>query len=449
MGRPQRYLNRFFALDAESVLVRSEELLEFTYGRPRKRKRIWRQDQRTKLNRVLHRLQLKKSIGKKSAESALIQSTAADLSNSFALNLIRHASVCCTPKNPKCSRCPLVSFCLGGIRRASKPHRDTLTAVDLCAGAGGLSSGFRREGFHIVLAVEKEKHAAQSYRINNPGVPVLEGDIRSLRAQELLKVLSLRKGRVTAVISGPPCQGFSVAGLHKPGARRNFLFQSIAKLASGLGAKIIAMENVPGLKNVRGRSFENRILKCFKRFRFKGHAFHVDASKFGVPQRRKRLIFMCARGRFQVDTSSLHPPRLAEEPSVARAFRNLPRASNGSQKARCNCGSMHNHRAMVHSKRVVAKIKKLKVGRSPISYRRLGLDLACTLIAGHRALPVHPRLHRTITVREAARLQTMSDNFIFLGPHAAQPLQVANIVPYRLARAIARSVRRLVIRQTP
>ncbi|OBH47312.1 hypothetical protein A5683_25240 [Mycobacterium mantenii] len=93
---------------------------------------------------------------------------------------------------------------------------------------------------------------------------------------------------------------------------------------------------------------------------------------------------------------------------------------------------------MAHSDKVLKKISLIEPGTGPISYRRLHKDLARTIVAGHRALPVHPTLDRTISVREAARIQGFEDSYTFSGPRAAQPLQVANAVPPPMAAAIAR-----------
>jgi DNA (cytosine-5)-methyltransferase 1 len=101
-----------------------------------------------------------------------------------------------------------------------------------------------------------------------------------------------------------------------------------------------------------------------------------------------------------------------------------------------------NMSTMVHSAEVVQKISSIKPGQGPISYRRLELDEARTLIAGHRALPVHPILDRTISVREAAIIQGFPHHYVFCGPRAWQPLQVANAVPPPLAEAVAREMLR-------
>jgi DNA (cytosine-5)-methyltransferase 1 len=95
---------------------------------------------------------------------------------------------------------------------------------------------------------------------------------------------------------------------------------------------------------------------------------------------------------------------------------------------------------MAHSQAVIDKIAKIEAGKGPISYRRLHSDLARTIVAGHRALPVHPTLNRTISVREAARIQGFPDDYVFCGKRGTQPLQVANAVPPALAKAIADSL---------
>lgn len=446
MGRLKKDLDaidHLFKPNRGNILLRCEEILQAAYGTvspsevalPSNPKRI------AGIGRIVRRMRLGASARTTVVPGIARKGVLSNISPALLSSFAKHAQRCCTPVRPKCCDCPLVSFCPSGIRRAAAPRGKPI-AIDLFAGAGGLSSGFRREGFHLVLAVERDKNAAQSYRVNNPGVPVLEADVRKVRATHVLSALGLRRGQIAAVIAGPPCQGFSAAGPRKPRARRNFLFQSIANIAKGLKARAVIMENVPGLRQVRGVRFENRILARFAASGYKGKVIDVDASAFGVPQRRRRLIFICARRGYDLSSFKLRPLRNLRRTTVRLALRGLPRPSVGGDKRapRLRGKTLHNHRAMSHSTRVVRRIKEIKPGEGPISYRRLRSDLARTLIAGHRAMPVHPRQDRTITVREAARLQTVPDKFRFLGPHAEQPLQVANVVPYLLARVVARAV---------
>ncbi len=436
-------IGRFCSLDSRSILLRSHEILEALYGNVRRgeRNRAPSPKRMAEANRVMRRLSLDEFLVAGSVKASRGESAVTHTSPALFVYFAMHARKCCTSARPKCSGCPLVSFCSNGIRRCGSVKGKPI-AIDLCGGAGALSAGFRREGFQIALAVEKDKNAAQSYRVNNPGVPVIEADIRKIRPSWILRFLGLGQGQITAVISGPPCQGFSAAGPRKPRARRNLLFRSVSHIAKGLRASLLVMENVPGLKRVRGVSFENRIRDHFRRCGYIGEPIEVDASKFGVPQRRKRLIFVCARRKYDLSSFTLRPLKSTVKPSVVLALRKLPRPRVGQRKARPwdQSKEKYNHRAMAHSSRVIRKIAGIQPGTGPISYRRLRSDLANTLIAGHRAMPVHPERDRTITVREAARLQTMPDSFRFLGPHSEQPLQVANVVPYRLSRAIARSL---------
>lgn len=446
MGRPQRDVYRtenLFNLDKLSILKRCDEILYAIYDGTRTRHRDLKAvpNHDADIDRVLRRMELSASNKATGSVISFQDISSRELSVHFAQNLGTHARLCCTHANPKCEACPLVSFCSTGIKTVRLAAKHGPVAVDVFAGAGGLSAGFIREGFPVVLAIEKDRNAAQSYRVNNPGVPVIEADARKIKPRDLLLILGCKRGDITAVIGGPPCQGFSAAGPRRPRARRNFLYRHLAYLAKEVDADLLIMENVPGLKRVNGVGFMKRILQDFRKRGYIGKPIEVDASQFGVPQRRKRLFFVSARRGFPVASINLRPSKSKNKPSVSKALTGLPRPRVGDSGnvIRVRDKLFYNHRAMAHGYKVIRKIRKIKAGEGPISYRRLRADLAHTLIAGHRAMSVHPRQHRTITVREATRLQTMPDWFRFLGPHSEQPLQVANVVPYQLARALARA----------
>ena len=309
-------------------------------------------------------------------------------------------------------------------------------------------------GFSIVAAIEIDRDAAQTYRLNHPGVPVLEASVEDVTAERLQAWLPALAAP-SAVIAGPPCQGYSAAGSRDADDRRNLLFRHVGRLARRLGARSVVIENVPGLRRVNGVGYTDKITASLRRcgYRTWKQPVALRASEFGVPQNRQRLFFVGVRAGIElpeppVPTHVPHDadvvgPSLQRTPSLAERLEDLPPLAPGagSERLRLPDGQVVlNSQAMAHSPRVVAKINAIPAGGGPISYRRLESDVARTLVAGHRALPVHPDQNRTITVREAARIQGFPDDYFFCGPRSVQPLQVANAVPPALSEAVARQL---------
>lgn len=368
-------------------------------------------------------------------------------------HLMTHSRVACTDPEPRCASCPLVSFCETGRSRVAS-QRGVHTAVDLFGGAGALGLGFKRAGFSIVAAVEIERNAAQTYRLNHPGVPVLEASVEKVTADGLRTWLPNLMAPAT-VIAGPPCQGYSAAGSRDVDDQRNLLFRDVGRIARQLGARSVVIENVPGLRRVNGFTYTDKITFSLQRcgYRTWKQPLALRASDFGVPQNRQRLFFVGVKRGIDLPESprpthtrpddSAPDSSLPQTPSLAERLEDLPRLEPGAGAERLrlpNGQVVLNSQAMAHSPRVVEKIRAIPAGGGPISYRRLESDSARTLVAGHRALPVHPEQHRTITVREAARIQGFPDEYFFCGPRSTQPLQVANAVPPALSEAIARQL---------
>ena len=370
------------------------------------------------------------------------------------VNLVHHGRAVCRESAPRCESCPLISFCETGRSRVAAATGDN-AVVDLFGGAGAMGLGFEQAGFRIAAAVEIERHAAQTYRLNHPGVPVLEAPVEDIGGDALRAWLP-GFGPPSIVIAGPPCQGFSAAGTRAIGDQRNLLFQHVSRVAGELGARAVLIENVPGLRRVNGVTYTERITASLREAGYATWEQPVilRASDFGVPQNRRRLFFVgVGRG---VDLPGVPTPTHTS-PGDLPMGRSLPRtatlrerledlpslgAGDGSERLKLPDGRVVlNSTAMRHSPEVVRKIEAIPQGGGPISYRRLDDDVARTLVAGHRALPVHPTEHRTITVREAARIQGFPDTYFFCGPRASQPLQVANAVPPALAQAVAEALR--------
>ena len=369
-------------------------------------------------------------------------------------NLVRHSRASCRKSVPRCESCVLVSFCDRGRSKIAAVAGDQMV-LDLFGGAGAMGLGFERAGFRIAAAVEIERRAAQTYRLNHPGVAVLEADVEKISG-DLLRSWLPGLTAPAAVIAGPPCQGYSVAGARTGDDRRNLLFRHVSRLARELAARSVLIENVPGVRRVNGVSYTGQITNSLRDAGYATWDQPADlrASDFGVPQNRRRLFFVgvapeVVLPRVPTPTHCPHGEesehcRLPRTPALDKRLQDLPilRPGGGGERLRLADGRVvFNSTAMNHSPEVVAKIRAIGPGGGPISYRRLYGDVAGTLVAGHRALPVHPTQHRTITVREAARIQGFPDSYFFCGPRAAQPLQVANAVPPRLAEAVAKEMR--------
>jgi DNA (cytosine-5)-methyltransferase 1 len=368
------------------------------------------------------------------------------------INLVHHGRAVCQRRDARCGKCVLVSFCGEGRGRVASDARRPF-GIDLFGGAGGLGSGFLHEGWRIALAVEQDRHAAQTYRANNPGVPVIETDVTSL-TPAMIRSVSPGLEEPDAVLAGPPCQGYSAAGAREPHDKQNYLFRHVVRIAGELHARLVVLENVPGLRRVNGVGFLDCILATLRRH-YRAERYEVAAFHFGVPQKRRRLFFLARRkdlGRAPTMPDATHrwsgaadgAGDLPETPRLEDKLRGVLELPSGTAAERLvldDGTELLNASTMAHSEAVIAKIAQIERGKGPISYRRLELDLARTLVAGHRALPVHPWLHRTISVREAARIQGFADDYVFCGPRFEQPLQVANAVPPPVAAALARHLK--------
>lgn len=401
----------------------------------------------THVYRIFQRMGFLPARSRKADHDPLEQAVPPRLRTRLHMNLVHHGRAVCVGQRPRCGECVLISFCKVG--RTNTSDSAAPVAVELFAGAGGFGIGARSAGFRMALAVEIDRNAAQTYRSNHPGVPVLEADVARLTAKEIRSAVpSLRRADV--VFAGPPCQGYSVAGARLASDPKNRLFRHVSRLARELGAGYVVIENVPGLRNVRGVSFMRGIKMSLARRGYVAHAYLLNAADFGVAQVRKRFVFLGRDRRISSDApiAPLKPHALPLEGRLLRALEGLPLLPAGELAEYRRLDSGHillNGSTMAHKPSVIAKIQRITGNvRGPLSYRRLGTDLAPTIIAGHRAFPVHPVLNRTISVREAARIQGFPDTYVFCGPRSTQPLQVANAVPPAVATAVAVHIRRLL-----
>lgn len=319
----------------------------------------------------------------------------------------------------------------------------TTGAADLCCGLGGLSLAAKELGVQIVAGVDVNPSALKTFSRNFPDAAALEGSVRSKTI--LANCASLLEpfkavNQPTVVLSGPPCQGFSAAGSRDPADPRNQVLVAVARAVSKLQPDCALIENVSMLLADKHGGRIRKFVKAIENGHYNVTHIVLDASDFGVSQKRKRAFFLVTRQPLNEQTFMARLESFKTSPVGAREALNglsKPGVRPDDYNDEADYDGFHNHFAMRHSERVMKKIAAIEPGTGPMSYRRLHpTRLSNTLFSGHRAPPAHFREPRSITVREAARLQGFPDSFRIFGSFANQMEQVTNAVPPPLARAV-------------
>ncbi|MEQ9406419.1 MAG: DNA cytosine methyltransferase [Fuerstiella sp.] len=333
-----------------------------------------------------------------------------------------------------------------------------LTAIDLFAGAGGLSEGLRQAGFDVRAAVELDHTSASSYRLNHGRTKLKLADIRKVTGPALLKLARLRRGELSLLTGCPPCQGFSSlqrrrshVGAEDP---RNELVFEVLRLVRSLRPAAVVMENVPGLKdNYRFDRFSMGLKASGYSFEFS----IINAKDFGVPQRRKRLVLIAFRDAAVPQGWAQHRSPIC---TVRDAISSLPKAGQSGDP-------LHDYPER-RSARVLSRIEATPIdggSRKDIPaelgcdchessdgyhdvYGRMSWDAESPTITSGCTNPskgrfIHPEENRAITLREAALLQSFPLRYLFDLSRGKEhvALQIGNAFPPRLIRPIARTIR--------
>jgi DNA (cytosine-5)-methyltransferase 1 len=354
-----------------------------------------------------------------------------------------------------------------------------ISVIDLFSGVGGFSLGFHKfEEFRVTAAVDLWEEAGETFSFNFPDVPFFLQDIRKIDR------FFFEKNGIKApdvVIGGPPCQGFSSCGTRKPDDCRNFLVLEFARIILELKPKVFVMENVKGflsMKDPYGVFFKDR-LKFLLYREYNIQTALLKAEYYGVPQRRERFFMVGVRkdikSLFKWPEQTHSEGKLVERAllksdllpfvTVQDAILDLPNESslNGEKKydkptnsylrrIRGSAERIYNHNIPEHSPIVKERMRRIPPGGNWKNlppqlrpggnhsnlYKRLELDKpAVTIKHPIKSMIIHPIYNRCLSVREAARLQSFPDDFIFKGSKTSQYQQVANAVPPILAEAIA------------
>jgi DNA (cytosine-5)-methyltransferase 1 len=343
------------------------------------------------------------------------------------------------------------------------------TAIDLFAGAGGCTLGLRNAGFEVRVAVDIDPHKAQTLAVNNPSTRVLglvgnDGDVKKLKSGTLRRVAGIANDQLDILVACPPCQGFSLQGNRNPDDHRNTLYLEFLRLTRQLGPATIAFENVPGLLSSEEGQIIDEITAELERIGYATSTWILDAHDFGVPQARKRLFLVGALHR-----AAPRPPRSVEtrcavweaiadlpirNPSekdggetILVPYRGLPR-SRYARVLRGRRSKVANCEATNHDPVLRERLRSLRWGeRDPATWhRRLHPNRPSpTLTAGTRTRtacrPIHPFASRVLTVREAARLSSFPDWYLFPAQKAEAWSQIGNAVPPRMAEIVFERLR--------
>lgn len=375
-----------------------------------------------------------------------------------------------------------------------------LTAIDLFSGAGGLTLGLLNAGFDVRLSSDISAACAATHRHNMPHVPFHMGDVSHLDGDQLLEAAGLQKGELDLLIGGPPCQGFSILGQRLLSDPRNSLFGEFIRIAGELKPKVAVIENVPGLATLGGGVLLRAIGEAFNRLGYDVECAELLAAQYGVPQMRWRMFFVAWRrdlgingagfpqpthGRCGigdlVPNRTIRPDQAEGFITIGEAIGDLPEVHGGERvehytnapvseyQAAMRAFSderLYNHYAPRLSPINLARIASLKPGEDwrnlPFEllpegmkrahrkdhtrrFRRMAWDgVARSIITRFRDPKsgeyTHPEQNRTISIREAARIQSFPDWFAFQGGNTDQYDQVGNAVPPLLAMAVGREI---------
>lgn len=342
-------------------------------------------------------------------------------------------------------------------------------AIDLFAGVGGLSLGFEMAGFEIVAANEYDPAIATAYKENNERTQMIVGDITQL---DIEKVFGQYKGETTAVIGGPPCQGFSQKGQRKSILDpRNFLFKQFYEVVRCVEPAYFVIENVPNLLTTEHGHFKHEIEHMFSDIGYTLNSGVLCASDFGVPQDRRRTCIIGKRGKKKVEL----PKPTGKRTTIWDAISDLAFLESGEgddvqdyrespnteyqKNARKGSDKLYNHTATKHSKITLERLRMIPPdhGKEMLpeehltksiysgTWCRMKKDGVARTITTRYDTPssgefTHPYLDRAITTREAARIQSFPDRYIFSGSKSSQMKQVGNAVPPLLGKAIAKQI---------
>ena len=327
-----------------------------------------------------------------------------------------------------------------------------IPVVSLFCGPGGMDLGFRREHFETILAIDDSQAAVDTYNWNTPDVAVKE-NVQKLSTKRIVELVKKASPRChpRGVFGGPPCQSFSNGNVNKKRRDpRDKLGQEYARILKALNDEFeldfFVFENVLGLKAPRHKRRKGMIFRALEEAGFILSEHELDASSFGVPQKRRRL-FIVGINRVKFPDLKFNAPEITvKTPATVRdTLAHLPAPTFFRRDLTSKDISHHpNHWAMN------PKSPKFSTGEgfNGRSFRKLEWDKPSWTVAyGNREVHVHPTGARRLSVFEAMLLQGFPETYELRGTLSEQITQVSDAVPPPLAAAVARAIRKIIYGQ--
>ena len=351
-----------------------------------------------------------------------------------------------------------------------------MIGIDLFAGVGGMSHGAISAGIDVQLVIEADQKAAETYQLNHqPSVNLFNNDIRKFSFQKLDRA----NHEQLIIFGGPPCQGFSTSNQKTRNSdnQNNWLFQEFIRIVQLYSPEWIVFENVKGILETEKGKFAKLIINSFEKLGYKCESAVLNALHYGVPQHRERFFIVASRNsnNFSFPEKKYHESHYI---SVHEAFIDLPSLENGSSdcKRKYKVGASssysqlmrknhkgsfcHNNLVTKNAQYIIERYKYIPQGGNWENipddlmlnykdksrchtgiYHRLDANLPSVVIGNYRKnMLIHPYKNRGLSVREAARLQSFPDSFIFTGSIGFQQQQVGNAVPPVLAQSIFENI---------
>ena len=341
-----------------------------------------------------------------------------------------------------------------------------MIGIDIFSGCGGMTTGATLAGIQVKYAVELNNNSANTYSTNNKEVSMFNIDIRKFNSS----MLGISNKQQLILFGGPPCQGFSKSNQKTRNKKNenNWLFKEFIRIAKEIKPDWIVFENVSGFSESLEGFFFEMTLNSFKKMGYKTHSLLLNAADYGVPQNRKRVFIVCSIDGMEIK----EPLPKLNKINVGEALFDLPEIKNGdkfyelpyvkkphSYYAKLMRGKLTistNHFVTKNSIEIINRYNYVPQGGNwkniPLNlmknykdvnrchsgiYHRLDELKPSVVIGNYRKnMLIHPNENRGLSVREAARLQSFPDNYIFKGMLVDQQQQVGNAVPPYLAKAV-------------